>query len=164
LTEALFTACTADLCDRFGADARTGGADLRSYGGRDTARGLIATLQCREDAALLRMQLAEPGQGRILVVDGGGSLQAALLGERMAALALDRGWAGLVIHGAVRDVARLRSLDIAVLALGQVPRRGGRTGAGCTGTDLFFGGLWFRPGQYLCLDADGMVVLDHAPA
>ena len=154
---------TADLCDRLGSRACVCQAPWRSYGGRCAAEGLAATVQCLDDAALLRAQLAEPGRGRILVVDGGGSLRAALLGDRMARLAMDSGWAGLVIHGAVRDVARLRTMDIAVLALGHVPVRGGRTGAGRAGGELRLGGAVFRPGAYVCLDEDGVVVLEHAP-
>lgn len=150
---------TADLCDRFGAAAQVCHASWQSYGGRVAAQGPAATVQCLEDAALVRGLLALPGNGRILVVDGGGSLRAALLGERMARLALDSGWAGIVIHGAVRDVAALRGLDIAVLALGHVPARGGRTGAGREGVALHLGQALVHPGDLVCLDADGVVVL-----
>lgn len=162
MTDAPALQATADLCDRLGARARVCHAPWRSYGGRAAASGTIATLQCLDDAALLRAQLAEPGRGRILVVDGGASLRTAILGDRMAQLALDSGWAGLVIHGAVRDVARLRTMDIAVLALGHVPQRGGRTGAGRQGVALCFGEAVFRPGDFVGLDEDGVVVLDRS--
>lgn len=163
MTEALALESTADLCDRLGAQVRVCRLLWHCYGGRRAASGSIATVQCLDDAALLRAQLAQPGLGRLLVVDGGASLRTAILGDRMARLALDSGWAGLVIHGAVRDVARLRAMDIAVLALGQVPRRGGRTGAGRHGVELCFGEAVFRPGEWACLDEDGLVVLERAP-
>ncbi|MEJ8294261.1 ribonuclease E activity regulator RraA [Delftia tsuruhatensis] len=153
---------TADLCDRLGAAAQVCHLPWRSYGGRTVARGPAATVQCLEDAALVRELLSSPGHGRILVVDGGGSLRAALLGERMARLALDSGWAGIVVHGAVRDVAALRGLDMAVLALGQVPARGGRTGAGRQGVALHLGQAVLHPGDLVCLDEDGLVVLAAA--
>lgn len=162
MTDAPDLQATADLCDRLGARARVCHAPWRSYGGRRAAAGSIATVQCLDDAALLRAQLAEPGQGRILVVDAGASLRTAVFGDRMARLALDSGWAGLVIHGAVRDVARLRTMDLAVLALGQVPQRGARTGAGRHGVELCFGQAVFRPGDWVCLDEDGVVVLERS--
>lgn len=150
---------TADLCDHHGSDAQVCRAPLRSYGGLRTASGAIDCLQCLEDAALLRQVLSQPGEGRILVVDGGGSTQVAIFGENMARLAIAHGWQGLIIHGAVRDVDRLRGLGLAVLALGHVPRRGGRSGSGMHGVTVSFGDVAFAPGCLACLDEDGVVVL-----
>ncbi|MBS0454137.1 MAG: ribonuclease E activity regulator RraA [Proteobacteria bacterium] len=152
---------TADLCDRFGADAKVCRAPLQSYGGRRAAWGVIECVQCLEDAALLRQLLSQPGEGRILVVDGGGSTNVAIFGENMAQLAIDRGWKGLVIHGAVRDVERLQALDLAVLALGHAPRRGGKSGGGQRGVPVRFGDVVFTPGCLVCLDGDGVVVLSR---
>ena len=155
---------TAELCDRFGSQVQVCRAPLESYGGRRVAWGTIDCMRCVEDAALLRTLLAQPGKGRILVVDGGGSTRAAILGDRMARLAMDQGWTGVIVHGAVRDVDTLRTLDLAVLALGHVPVRGGKTGLGEHGVDLRFGEASFVPGAFVCLDGDGVVVLAEPPA
>ncbi len=156
------TYATADLCDRFGAQAQVCRAPLRPYGRHRAAQGLIDCLQCCEDAASLRTQLARPGNGRILVVDGGASLRVALLGDRMARMAIDNGWGGVVINGAVRDVGHLQSMDFAVWALGHVPLRAHAPERGRPGVELSFGQAVFRPGDFICLDQDGVVVLSQA--
>jgi len=158
------THSTADLCDRFGEEARVCRAPLRSWAGRSEAAGTIACLRTFEDAALLRAQLARPGEGRILVVDGGGSQRVAILGDSMARLAIQNGWQGLVINGAVRDVGELASMDLAIWALGAVPARGGKSGIGECDIEVGFGDAVFTPGSFICLDGDGIVVLPKAPS
>ena len=104
--------------------------------------------------------MTEPGDGRVLVVDGGGSLRVALLGDMVAGLAAASGWAGLVVHGGVRDVAVLRHLPLGIKALGSSPRPSGKTGVGETDVPVEFGGVTFRPGAMLYSDDDGIAVLD----
>ncbi|WCM92313.1 ribonuclease E activity regulator RraA [Acidovorax sp. NCPPB 2350] len=147
---------TADICDQV-ADARVWAAPWRSFGGRAAIRGRVATVRVFEDAGLIRMALAEQGQGRVLVVDGGGSLRRAVLGDRMAALGACNGWAGVLIHGAVRDTEVLGSLDFGVFALGSVPARGRFEGTGDSGVNLAAEGLVVRPGDFATIDADGAV-------
>lgn len=113
---------------------------------------------------MLRSQLGQPGAGRILVVDGGASQRVALLGDNMARLALENGWGGLVINGAVRDVDKLAAMDLAILALGSVPVRGGNAGLGEYGVEVAFGGFVFTPGNFICFDRDGVIVLPREPA
>lgn len=103
--------------------------------------------------------LSGPGHGRVLVVDGGGSVHCALMGDVIAGLAVDNGWAGVVINGAVRDVAALRTLDLGVKALGSNPRKSTKTGAGERDVPVTFGGCTFTPGAELHSDDDGIVVL-----
>lgn len=150
---------TAEICDRLGGQVQVCHAPLRRYGGRIAAAGPMACVQVFEDAGLVREMLEQPGEGRILVVDGGGSVRRALLGDRMAQLALQNGWQGVVINGAVRDVAALAALPMAVLALGAVPVRAAGAGNGASGIELMFGEASFAPGQWLHLDADGVVLL-----
>lgn len=157
------TVTTSDLCDRFGHEVQVCRAPLKVYGGPTTASGRIACLRCFEDAALLRSRLEHPGDGRILVVDGGASERVAIFGDNMARLAVENGWAGVIIYGAVRDVARLGSMNLVVMALDQVPMRGGRSGQGEWNVELSFGGAVFTPGHFICADRDGVVVLPHAP-
>jgi regulator of ribonuclease activity A len=160
----LSPAATADLVDQHGAALASCDVQLRQYGGRTSFGGLVRTVRCHQDNALVKQVLATPGQGQVLVVDGGGSLHAALMGDLIAASAVEHGWAGVVIHGAVRDVAALRELDLGVKALGSNPRKSAKDGAGEVDAAVSFGGVTFRPGQRLWSDEDGVVVLDEAPA
>lgn len=124
--------------------------------------GLLACMRTFEDAALLRELLERPGEGRILVVDGGGSTRVALLGEKMAQLGQRNGWAGVLIRGAVRDVEALQLIDFGVFAMAKVPARGGSSGVGEIDETLVFDGVRFSPGDILCVDADGVVIVPAA--
>ena len=121
--------------------------------------GPVATVRCLEDNTLVRATLGEAGAGRVLVVDGGGSLGTALMGDNIADLAVASGWSGVIINGAVRDVAQLRAADLGILALGSNPRRSGKTGAGAVGEPVTFGGVTFKTGDLVYADEDGVVVL-----
>ena len=149
---------TSDLCDAC-ADAQVCTLPLRSYGQRRAFAGPIRTIRCFEDIALMRDVVGQPGHGQVLVIDGGGSLARALFGDVMADKALRNGWAGLVIHGAIRDAVEIDAMDIGVKALGTVPRRGERTGAGEVEVPLHFGGITFTPGLTLVADEDGVILL-----
>ncbi|WP_067177681.1 ribonuclease E activity regulator RraA [Microtetraspora niveoalba] len=149
---------TADLYDERGAELDSCDLQLRQYGGRRAFHGTIATVRCHEDNALLKAVVSEPGEGRVLVVDGGGSLHAALMGDMIAGIAVARGWAGVVINGAVRDVAALRELDLGVKALGSNPRKSAKNGTGDRDVPVTFGGVVFRPGAELFSDDDGILV------
>ena len=150
---------TADLVDEIGPDVRSCDLQFTQYGRRSQFAGPITTVRCFEDNALLKSVLSEPGDGGVLVIDGDGSLHAALVGDIIAGLALDNGWAGLIINGAVRDAATLRTLDIGVKALGTNPRKSGKTGDGVRDAAVEFGGVMFVPGQIAYSDDDGIVVV-----
>jgi regulator of ribonuclease activity A len=109
---------TADLIDTHGDALDSCDTQFRQYGARRSFRGPVVTVRCREDNALLKSVLSEPGRGRVLVVDGGASLHRALMGDVIAGIAVGTGWAGVIINGAVRDVAALASMDIGIKALG----------------------------------------------
>jgi regulator of ribonuclease activity A len=150
---------TADLYDEYEERLQSCDLQLRQYGGRRVFAGPIVTIRCREDNALVKAVLNTPGEGRVLVVDGGGSLHTALMGDLIAGSAVANGWAGVVIHGAVRDVAALAELDLGIKALGSNPRKSAKTGAGDRDVVLSFGGATFTPGARLVSDDDGVVVL-----
>jgi len=154
---------TADLLDEH-PDARVCQTVLRQFGAIAAFSGALSTVRCHEDNVLLRQQVSEPGGGRVLVVDGGGSFRVALLGDMVAGLAAANGWAGLVVNGCVRDVAVLRHLPLGIKALGSNPRPSGKSGAGEIDVPVEFGGITFRPGAMLASDDDGIVVLDAAAA
>jgi regulator of ribonuclease activity A len=150
---------TADLVDEIGPDVRSCDLQLRQYGGRSEFAGPITTVKCFEDNALLKSVLSEPGSGGVLVIDGDGSLHSALVGDLIAGLARDNGWAGVIINGAVRDAATLRTLDIGIKALGTNPRKSTKTGEGVRDVAVEFGGVMFVPGHIAYSDDDGIVVV-----
>ena len=152
---------TADLYDAYGEALRSCVTQFRSYGSRVRFSGQISTVRCFENNALVKQVLATPGEGRVLVVDGGGSPRTALLGDMIAASAVDNGWAGVVINGAVRDMAALAGLDLGVKALGTNPRRSAKSGLGETDVPVTFGDVTFTPGEWLYSDEDGILVSDH---
>ncbi|BBY45082.1 ribonuclease [Mycolicibacterium celeriflavum] len=152
---------TADLVDEIGPDVRSCDLQLRQFGGRAQFAGPITTVTCFEDNALLKSVLSEPGDGGVLVIDGDGSVHSALVGDVIAGLGVDNGWVGLVINGAVRDSATLRTLDIGIKALGTNPRKSSKTGAGERDQPVEFGGVVFEPGHILYSDDDGIVVVER---
>lgn len=149
---------TSDLCDAC-HEALACALPFRGWGKRRAFAGTIRTIRCHEDIALMRDVVSQPGNGNVLVIDGGGSLTRALFGDVMAANASRNGWAGLVINGAIRDGLEIDAMDIGVKALGTVPKRGGRTGAGEVDVPVSFGGITFTPGLRLVADEDGVIVL-----
>ena len=150
---------TADLVDDIGPGVRSCDTQFRQFGGRRQFAGTIATVRCFEDNALLKSVLSEPGGGRVLVIDGGASLHAALVGDVIAELGRANGWSGLIANGAVRDAATLRTLDIGIKALGTNPRKSTKTGAGERDVVITLGGVEFRPGDVAFSDDDGIVVV-----
>jgi regulator of ribonuclease activity A len=158
------TPATTDLSDAH-PEAQICDPILRSWGGRLAFSGTIATLKVFEDNTMVRAAVEQPGEGRVLVVDGGGSLRCALFGGNLAVLAAQNGWAGVVVNGAVRDVDEIDAQPIGVRALATHPRRSEKgMHSGQTGLPVVFGGVVFREGEWLCADRDGILVLPEAPA
>jgi regulator of ribonuclease activity A len=149
---------TADLLDEH-PDAAVCTLAFRQFGGIAAIEGWIATVRCFEDNVLVKQRVSEPGEGRVLVVDGGGSLRIALVGDNVASLALENGWAGLIINGCVRDSADLRGLALGIKALGTHPKPSSKTGAGELDVPVTFGEVTFTPGARVASDDDGIVVL-----
>jgi len=158
------TYSTADLADREGADVRSCDVQFRQYGGRAEFAGRIRTVTCFQDNALLKKVLSEPGEGQVLVIDGGGSVHTALIGDLIAELGRSNGWSGVVVNGAVRDSAVLAGMDFGIKALGTNPRKSTKNGDGLLDQVVQLGGVRFVPGEYLVSDQDGIVVLAEEPA
>lgn len=150
---------TADILDEHGDGASVCTVPFRQFGRRRTFEGRISTVRCDEDNVVMRRRLSEPGNRGVLVVDGGGSRHVALAGEKVASLARDNGWAGLVINGCVRDAAALSELDVGIKAIGTTPRASGKAGLGEVDVPVTFGDVTFRPGDMLFSDEDGVVTL-----
>ncbi|MFI6146885.1 ribonuclease E activity regulator RraA [Streptomyces sp. NPDC051109] len=153
---------TSDLYDEHGEALALCTTQFRQFGGRRLFAGPVRTVSCHEDNALLRELVNTPGGGAVLVVDGGGSLRTALTGDLIAGAAQRNGWAGLIINGAVRDSVALGGLDLGVKALGTVPRKSGKTGAGAVDEPVTIGDVTFRPGDTVHADDDGTVILPTA--
>ena len=151
---------TADLCDQHGDAARVCDSAFDDYGGVTAFSGEIVTVRCFEDNVLVRATLEEEGRGRVLVVDGGGSLRCALLGDNLARMGLANGWSGVIVNGGIRDAAVIVTLPIGVKALGTHPRKSEKRGEGAVNLPVRFGGITFRPGEKVFADEDGVVVLE----
>lgn len=149
---------TTDLCDTYFPDLQIAEPIFRDYGGKLDFEGMIVTAHTYEDNVLVRKILEEPGNGRVLVVDGGGSLQRAIVGDHIAEIAFKSGWAGVVINGCIRDIEGLGKISIGVKALNAIPLRPLKTGVGERDIPVSFAGITFAPGNYLYADEDGIVV------
>jgi regulator of ribonuclease activity A len=149
---------TADLYDAHGESCQSCQTQFRQYGGRRVFSGPIRTVQCRDDNVLVRRTLETGSGGGVLVVDGGGSLASALLGDVIAEIGRRNGWSGVIILGAIRDAGVLGTLDFGVKALGSNPRKSAKAGAGSVDVEFSFGGVTFAPGQWAYSDDDGILV------
>ena len=149
---------TADLYDERGDALASVSVRFQALGGRRSFEGPIRTIRCFRDNGLVKDVLAGPGDGAVLVVDGGGSLESALMGDIMASSAVANGWAGVIIHGAIRDRDVLATLDLGVKALGSNPRKSVKDGVGDIDVPVEIGGVTFRPGGYVWADTDGILV------
>lgn len=147
-----------DICDQFLHDITVLDAAFHDFGGRERFCGEIVTIKCFEDNSLVADAVRQPGQDRVLVVDGGGSIRRALLGDLLAGAAAENGWQGLLIYGCVRDVEILRTIDLGVKALAVCPVKTEKRGEGQSDVPLRFAGALMEPGQYLYADANGVVV------
>lgn len=160
---------TADLCDQHEELIRAGHLRVvapmfRSYGSRPAFAGRIATLKLFEDNSFVRKALEQPGEGRVLVIDGGGSLRRAVVGDQLAALGVKNGWQGIVAYGCIRDSAAIAGMDLGVFALATHPQKTDKKNVGEADVPVTFGGVTFKPGEWLYADADGVLVADQALA
>lgn len=131
---------------------------FQRYGARSSFSGQITTLKLFEDNSLVREAFEEPGKGKILVIDGGGSLRCALVGDQLAILAQKNGWEGVIVYGCIRDSGDINQIDIGVRALDTHPLKSIKKGAGDRNIDVSFGGVTFKPGEWLYADEDGVIV------
>ena len=149
---------TADLYDERGDELQSVSLQFQNIGGMSGFSGPIRTVKCFQDNALLKELLSSPGDGAVLVIDGAGSLETALVGDIIAALAVDNGWAGLIVNGAIRDRVAIGTLPFGVKALGSNPAKSTKTGAGEVDVEVVIGGVTFTPGANVWCDDDGILV------
>jgi regulator of ribonuclease activity A len=156
------TKATADLCDAHGEGLQICEPVFNAYGGRHAFAGPASTVRCFEDNTRVKEAVDGPGGGRVLVVDGGGSRRRALFGGNLGAAAVKNGWAGVIIHGCIRDSAELAPMPLGIRALGTMPLRSEKRGEGERDVPVRFAGVTFRPGDWVYVDEDGVVV-SHGP-
>jgi len=149
---------TADLCDQYPELIQAAEPIFKHYGRKDYFGGIISTVKVLEDNVLVRNMLEKNGAGKVLVVDGGGSMRCALLGDRLATLAIQNGWNGVLINGCIRDSKKISNMDIAVKALGTNPMKSIKKGAGEQDIPVRFAGVEFTPGDFFYADDDGVII------
>ncbi|WP_288785090.1 ribonuclease E activity regulator RraA [uncultured Microbacterium sp.] len=152
------TIATADLYDERGDELDSLALQLHDIGGHVAFDGPVRTIRCHRDNALVKELLATPGEGAVLVIDGGGSLESALVGDLIAASAVENGWAGIIVHGAIRDRVAIGELPLGVKALGSNPRKSAKAGVGEVDVPVEIAGVVFRAGAHVWADADGILV------
>ena len=149
---------TADLCDAHSNKLQIAEPGFRSFGGHTRFHGEIVTIKLFEDNSLVRATLGQPGNGKVLVIDGGGSKRCALLGDLLAASAVENGWSGILVNGCIRDSADIAGMPLGVVALGAHPLKSVKKGVGEMDLAVRFAGITFRPGEYLYADEDGVIL------
>lgn len=155
------TFATADLYDEHEEKLQIATPMFKDYGGNLKFCGPVSTVSVFEDNSLVRDALEEPGEGRVLVVDGGASLNCALVGDMLAELAKKNGWAGIIVNGCIRDSAVIANIDIGVKALNTNPRKSVKKGIGERDVSVDFADVIISPGDYIYADEDGIVISDE---
>jgi regulator of ribonuclease activity A len=155
------TVSTPDLSDQFSMEVDIVKPVFTHYGGLKQGYGEIVTVACFEDNSLVAEQLKSPGEGRVLVVDGGGSLRCSLLGDQLASMAIDSGWGPILINGCLRDVGIISPMPIVVMALASIPRKTVKAGKGSLNVPISFAGVTFYPGHHLFVDETGILVSEN---
>lgn len=149
---------TADLYDDFEDVSQTCAVQFRDFGNIRNFCGPIRTVACLNDNLLFRQLLDEPGDGAVIVVDGGGATEKALMGDKLAAKGAANGWSGVIVHGAIRDSAVIATIELGVKALGVNPAKSNKAGSGTVDEPVEFGGVRFEPGAWVYCDEDGVLV------
>ncbi len=149
---------TADLYDEHGDSLQVATPMFNSFGGKKIFSGVISTVKCHEDNSFVRAALEQTGDGKVLIVDGGGSLRCALLGDMLAELGIKNGWSGIIVYGCIRDSAVIGQMDIGVKSLNTNPKKSVKKDIGERDIPVTFAGVNFIPGHYLYADEDGFVV------
>lgn len=149
---------TPDLCDEYPELVQVVEPMFNNYGGRESFGGEIVTVKCFEDNSIVKEQVATPGHGKVMVVDGGASMRAALLGDMLAEKAAENGWEGIIVYGCIRDVDVIMETELGVQALSTHPKKTDKRGLGDLNVPVTFGGVTFKPGDFIYADNNGVIV------
>lgn len=149
---------TADLCDDHSDSLSIAQPLFQDYGKNISFFGQISTVKCFEDNSLVRKQLEQPGNGRVLVIDGGGSTRCAMVGDLLAQMGADNGWNGIIVYGCIRDAGVIATIDLGVKAIGTLPLKSIKKGEGEIDITVHFADVDFIPGDYVYADEDGIII------
>ena len=150
---------TSDISDKLHPDVQYLEPVYKSYGAKTSFSGRIITIKCYEDNSLVEEALKTNGKASVLVIDAGGSMNCAMLGDKRAANAIKNKWEGILVHGLIRDSATINRMDIGIRALGVCPLKSIKKGVGDSNLVVNFSGATFTPGEYLYADEDGVIVI-----
>ncbi|NIY91238.1 putative 4-hydroxy-4-methyl-2-oxoglutarate aldolase [Vibrio diazotrophicus] len=153
---------TPDICDRYESQVTLLDLPLQNYGMRSSFWGEIVTVRCYHDNSKVREVLSQNGKGKVLVVDGHGSRRKALMGDQVAMMAIDNGWEGVIIYGAVRDVVALSQMDLGIKALDSCPFKTEKRGVGKVNVALSMHNQMVLPGDYIYADWNGILMSQQA--
>jgi len=153
---------TPDLCDQYPELVRVFEPIFTNYGGKTSFGGEVVTIKCYEDNSLVKEQAGTDGRGKVLVVDGGGSLRKALLGDMIAENAVKNNWEGIIIFGCIRDVDAIAALDLGVQAINSIPLKTEKRGIGDLNIQLQFAGVTVQPGEFIYADNNGVIVANKS--
>lgn len=148
---------TPDICDKFENQVTLVNLPLQNFGQKSAFWGEIVTVRCYHDNSKVREMLSQNGKGKVLVIDGNGSCQRALIGDQLAILAIDNEWEGVIINGAIRDVAAIAMMEIGLKALGSSPFKTEKRGAGDVNVTLTMHNQMIQPGDYIYADWNGIL-------
>lgn len=149
---------TSELCDLFADSIDVVEPIFISFGGRDSYGGVVNTVKCFEDKGIIEQLIQQPGEGKVLLIDGGGSLRRALIDSNIAQTATDNGWEGIICYGCVREVDQLEDIDIGIHAIGAIPVGADAEETGTTDCAVNFGGVTFLPDDHIYADTTGIVL------
>ena len=152
---------TADLWDEYAQELTLLNVDFRHFGTKTNFAGQVVTLKLYEDNTYVRKLLAEPGDGKVLMIDGGGSKRCALVGDNIAQLAMDNNWAGVIVYGCIRDSQVINQMNVGIKAIGTCPVKSIKRDVGIVGEELIIEGTKIKPGQYAYADMDGVLLSDR---
>ncbi|MEK7989631.1 MAG: ribonuclease E activity regulator RraA [Thiotrichaceae bacterium] len=153
---------TADLCDEHSDVIKVADPLFKMYGAKQAFGGQIETVKVHEDNVLVKDKLAQPGKGKVLIIDGGGSLRCALVGDIIAQMAADNGWEGIIVYGCIRDSGVIADISIGIKALNTHPLKSIKHGRGDVSIPVNFAGVTFYPEHYVYSDSDGIIVAEKA--
>ncbi|WP_332401845.1 putative 4-hydroxy-4-methyl-2-oxoglutarate aldolase [Vibrio metschnikovii] len=153
---------TPDLCDKYSSQVTLLNLPLQNFGMRSAFWGEIVTVRCYHDNSKVKEILSQPGKGKVLVVDGNGSCQKALMGDQVAIMAIENGWEGVIINGAIRDVVAMSQMDLGIKALGTSPFKTDKRGAGEVNVTLTLHNQMVQPGDYLYADWNGILLSEQS--
>lgn len=152
---------TADLCDEYSDRLSIAEPIFQDFGGNISFSGPITTIKCHEDNSLVRSALESPGEGKVLVVDGGGSFRCAMVGDNLAQMGEDNGWSGIIVYGCIRDSAIIATINIGLKAMDTHPLKSVKKGVGEKDIPVHFAGIDFIPGHFVYADEDGVLVSEQ---